>query len=213
MIVAVTFRVVGWVVHVATVNAGKVLYPLPPAVRDTAVTTPEAIVAVPLAPEPPVPLKVKLCVPFVQPALPLLLSAPPVGLMVVLVELSLNTMLPPVTLVMVAVLPDEVAVALVLAAHAAPPHVPLMAFLKFVAFVLVVLEVVMQKAVDPQLDSYTYVMLPTVVVPPLAGRPLKTIVPVVVAAATATVAIPTVAVAEAAVVGVPPEKPTVGNAV
>ena len=166
MIVAVTFRVVGWVEHVATVNAGKVLYPLPPAVRDTAVTTPEAIVAVPLAPEPPVPLKVKLCVPFVQPALPLLLSAPPVGLMVVLVELSLNTMLPPVTLVMVAVLPDEVAVALVLAAHAAPPHVPLMAFLKFVAFVLVVLEVVMQKAVDPQLDSYTYVMLPTVVVPP-----------------------------------------------
>ena len=59
MIVAVTFRVVGWVEHVATVNAGKVLYPLPPAVRDTAVTTPEAIVAVPLAPEPPVPLKVK----------------------------------------------------------------------------------------------------------------------------------------------------------
>ena len=102
------------------------------------------------------PLKVKLCVPFVQPALPLLLSAPPVGLMVVLVELSLNTMLPPVTLVMVAVLPDEVAVALVLAAHAAPPHVPLMAFLKFVAFVLVVLEVVMQKAVDPQPVSYTH---------------------------------------------------------
>jgi hypothetical protein len=89
-----------------------------------------------------------------------------------------------------------------------------MAFLKLLAFVLAEVEVVMQKAVDPQLDSYTYVMLPTVVVPPFAGRLLlKTIVPVVVAAATATVDTPTVAVAVAAVVGVPPENPTVGNAV
>jgi hypothetical protein len=213
VIVAVTFRVVGWVEHVATVNAGKVLYPLPPAVRDTAVTTPEAIVAVPLAPEPPVPLKVKLCVPLVQPALPLLLIAPPLGASVEPLAVVLKARLPADVFVMVTVPEDELAVAPGFAAQAVPPQVPLIAFLRLVALVLLLPLRTTQKLTPEQLDSHMYVSVPTVIVVPVPGSLVMVTVPVVVAAATATVAIPTVAVAEAAVVGVPPEKPTVGNAV
>jgi hypothetical protein len=213
VIVAVTFRVVGWVEHVATVNAGKVLYPLPPVVRDTAVTTPEATVAVPAAPEPPVPVKFRFCVPLVQPALPLLLIAPPLGVNVSPLPVSLKARLPAEVFVMVTLLPDELAVAPGFAAQAVPPQVPSIAFLRLVASVPVLLLRLIQKLTPVQLDSHVYVSAPTVIVDPLLGSLVILTDPVVVAAATATVAIPTVAVAEAAVVGVPPEKPTVGNAV
>jgi hypothetical protein len=114
---------------------------------------------------------------------------------------------------MVTLLPDELAVAPGFAAQAVPPQVPSIAFLRLVASVPVLLLRLIQKLTPVQLDSHVYVSAPTVIVDPLLGSLVILTDPVVVAAATATVAIPTVAVAEAAVVGVPPEKPTVGNAV
>ena len=142
--------------QVATVNEGKAVYPLPPVVRDTAVTTPEAIVAVPAEPEPPAPEKVRLCVPFVQPALPLLLIAPPLGVRVVLVVPPvLKAMLPALVLVIVVVLLDDVAVALGFAAQAVPPHEPPIALARRDASVLVVPERTTQKVMPVQLDWNT----------------------------------------------------------
>jgi hypothetical protein len=84
-------------------------------------------------------VKVKLCVPFVQPALPLLLIAPPLGARVEPLAVVLKAMLPAVVFVRVTVLLLTVEVALPFAPETTHtlllPQVLLIAALRWEAFV------------------------------------------------------------------------------
>jgi hypothetical protein len=114
--VAVTV-VLGWVVHVLTVKPGNDVNPLPPLESDTLWTTPaDETVAVPDAPVPP-PVKVRLCVPAVQPFEPLLAAIEPLPDKVKLPLLPFveNVILLVVVFHTVTVLLETVAVAFVLA--------------------------------------------------------------------------------------------------
>jgi len=198
----------GWVVHPGTVKDGIAVYPLPAFPNVTLETTPlEATLAVPVAPDPPAPLNVRFWLPVVQKLLPL--PAPSELLLKVVLEslvLKLNELV--LMFVIVVTLPEAEALAPGFAAQALPPHDPLIAFARLVASVLVVKLRTMQKFVVPQLDSQTYVSLPTVMVLPLPGRPVKVAVPtgVVPGAGTDMDETPTVVLAAA------PEPPPFENA-
>jgi hypothetical protein len=113
----VTVSLVACVVQVLTVKLGIAVYPLPAVPNVTLWTTPPDMVAVPAAPEPPAPVKVKFCVPLVQPIPPKALAAivPLLGDNELCELFVVKVIEPAVVLVTVITAPARVAVTLVFA--------------------------------------------------------------------------------------------------